>query len=186
MTFTSTQAAKAAASQSPAGDHFALLGLPRSYNVNLHDLEQAWRHLQAQVHPDRFATAAPAERRIAMQWASQANEAHRILRSPLRRARYLCELAGHSVQAESNTAMDPAFLMQQLEWREALEAGRQSSDAGALDSLEQELEEARAAIDDAVKKAFSVSPPDYTAAVARVREWMFIERLLEEIDLARP
>lgn len=187
MTSTPHPAAGAVApAASLADDHFALLGLPRSFVLDSQELEQAWRRLQAQVHPDRYATAAPAERRIAMQWASQVNEAYRTLRSPLRRARYLCELAGHPVQAESNTAMAPAFLMQQLEWREALEAGRQQGNGDGLDALEQELKAASAEIEAALKEAFALNPPDYAAAVARVREWMFIQRLLEEVDDSRP
>ncbi len=170
-------------------DHFALLGLPRSFVLDREALEHAWRELQGRVHPDRFATGSQAERRIAMQWASRVNEAHRVLRSPLRRARYLCELAGHDVSAETNTAMAPAFLMQQLEWREALDDARQAGDADALDALERELQEARAHIHDAVARELhepDQHAPNYELVVARVREWMFIERLFEEVDDARP
>lgn len=169
-----------------AHDHFALLGLPRQFAIDQAALEQAWRSLQAKVHPDRHATASAAEKRIAMQWASQVNEAYRILRSPLRRARYLCELAGHSVQAESNTAMAPAFLMQQMAWREALETAREGADAVALDALEQTLTQARNGLAAAVAQALDGAEPNLPAAVARVREWMFIERLFEELDAARP
>lgn len=175
-----------AEAQRLAHNHFALLGLPQQFAIQPSQLEASWRALQAKVHPDRYATASAAEKRIAMQWASQVNEAYRILRSPLRRARYLCELAGHSVQAESNTAMAPAFLMQQMAWREALEALQSNPDESALAALEHELAAARDDIAQSVAHALDTAEPQYPAAVTRVREWMFIERLFEELDAARP
>jgi len=167
-------------------DYFALFGLPHRFQQDRGTIDQVWRELQAKVHPDRYAAGSPTERRIAMQWASRVNEAHRVLRSPLFRARYLCELAGHPVQAENNTAMAPAFLMQQLEWREAIEVARQSGDAAAFDLIESELLEARRALVATVTQALDDESRDLPTAVARVREWMFLERLLEDIDVHRP
>ncbi|MFX5957017.1 Fe-S protein assembly co-chaperone HscB, partial [Acinetobacter baumannii] len=80
-------------------------------------------------HPDRFAHAGDAERRVAMQWAAHANEAYRTLRQPLKRAIYLLSLRGIDIQAANNTAMAPDFLMQQMEWREALQDAIQQRDA---------------------------------------------------------
>ncbi|WP_163768973.1 Fe-S protein assembly co-chaperone HscB, partial [Providencia stuartii] len=75
----------------------------------------------AEVHPDRFASEGAAAQRVAMQWAMRVNEGYQRLKDPLKRAAYLCELRGAPVQAENNTAMPPAFLMQQMAWREALD-----------------------------------------------------------------
>ena len=122
-------------------DHFSLFGLPARFDLDAQALESAWRTVAAQVHPDRFATASPAERRVAMQWAARANEAYRQLRDPLLRARYLCEQAGVDLQTESNTSMDTAFLMQQMTWREMMDDAR--NDAGVLAELRTELEDAR-------------------------------------------
>jgi molecular chaperone HscB len=72
-----------------ARNHFELLGLPAQYAVDPARLEHGYRELQSQVHPDRFAAATEAERRVAMQWATRVNEAYRTLRNPLERARYL-------------------------------------------------------------------------------------------------
>lgn len=166
-------------------DHFSLLGLPRRFGIDRTKLDSAWRDLQARVHPDRYASGSDAEKRIALQWASRVNEAYRVLRSPLQRARYLCEIAGFDVQAESNTAMAPAFLMQQMEWREALDEARAGAAADAFDTLSAELDDARQDMVSSLGKLLDGEPPDYAAAVARVREWMFIERLGEEIEAAQ-
>ncbi len=165
-------------------DHFALLGLPAQFTLDRPALDAAWRQAQAQVHPDRFAVGTPAERRVAMQWASQLNEAYRVLRSPLERARYLCEQAGQDLQVETNTAMSPAFLMQQLEWREALDDARAARDLAQLDTLGDELDAVRRTLVEQVRVLLD-EQQDSAAAAARVREWMFLEKFSDEIDTAR-
>lgn len=145
-------------------------------------LERAWRAVAAQVHPDRFATASPAERRVAMQWAARANEAYRQLRDPLLRARYLCEQAGVDLQTESNTSMDTVFLMQQMEWREMLDDARHDPDAQA--ALEAELAQARQQMNETLTTLLD-EQRDYPAAGSKVREWMFVEKLAQELAAAQ-
>ena len=91
-------------------DHFQLFDLPPRFALDTAALDSAYRSVQGQVHPDRFASGTAAENRVAMQWATQANEAYRTLKSPLRRAAYLCERAGVPIDAESNTTMPTEFL----------------------------------------------------------------------------
>lgn len=164
-------------------DHFSLFGLPSRFDLDAQALESAWRTVAAQVHPDRFATASPAERRVAMQWAARANEAYRQLRDPLLRARYLCEQAGVDLQTESNTSMDTAFLMQQMTWREMMDDAR--NDAGVLAELRTDLEDARQQMRAALTRLLD-EQRDYAAAGLKVREWMFVEKLAQELAQAHP
>lgn len=164
-------------------DHFSLFGLPSRFDLDAQALESAWRTVAAQVHPDRFATASPAERRVAMQWAARANEAYRQLRDPLLRARYLCEQAGVDLQTESNTSMDTAFLMQQMTWREMMDDAR--DDTGVLATLRTELEAARQQMRAALTRLLD-EQRDYAAAGLKVREWMFVEKLAQELAHAHP
>ncbi|WP_025135999.1 Fe-S protein assembly co-chaperone HscB [Achromobacter sp. DH1f] len=164
-------------------DHFSLFGLPARFDLDPQALETAWRTVAAQVHPDRFATASPAERRVAMQWAARANEAYRLLRDPLLRARYLCEQAGVDLQTESNTSMDTAFLMQQMTWREMLDDAR--DDADALAALQVELQDARVQMRTTLTRLLD-EQRDYAAAGLKVREWMFVEKLAQELAHAHP
>lgn len=164
-------------------DHFSLFGLPARFDLDAQALESAWRTVAAQVHPDRYATASPAERRVAMQWAARANEAYRQLRDPLLRARYLCEQAGVDLQTESNTSMDTAFLMQQMTWREMMDDAR--NDAGVLAELRTELEDARQQMRVALTRLLD-EQRDYAAAGLKVREWMFVEKLAQELAQAHP
>lgn len=164
-------------------DHFSLFGLSARFDLDAQALESAWRAVAAQVHPDRYATASPAERRVAMQWAARANEAYRVLRDPLLRARYLCEQAGIDLQTESNTSMDTAFLMQQMTWREMLDDARDDTDA--LAALQTELEAARVEMRATLTRLLD-NERDYAAAGLKVREWMFVEKLAQELAYAQP
>ena len=103
-----------------SADHFALFALPRQQALDEAALDQAFRQLQAQVHPDRHARADDAQRRLAMQWSTRVNEAYQTLKSPLRRARYLLTLLGCDPEVENNTAMPADFLLRQMELRETV------------------------------------------------------------------
>ncbi|WP_206951889.1 Fe-S protein assembly co-chaperone HscB [Trinickia acidisoli] len=159
--------------------HFDLFHLPTRFALDLEALEHAYRTVQAQVHPDRFAAAGEAQKRIAMQWATRANEAYQTLRDPLKRATYLLSLRGVDVGASENTAMEPAFLMQQMEWRERVEDAADARNVGALMMLLDELRD-----DERVRfERLSVlldSGADQPAAEA-VRQLMFLERVAGEI-----
>ena len=96
-------------------DDFTLFGLPERHALDRAEVDARWRQLQAEVHPDRFAGDGAAAQRIAMQWAVRVNEAYQRLKDPLKRGAYLCELRGVPINAENNTAMPGAFLMQQME-----------------------------------------------------------------------
>ena len=162
-------------------DHFALFELPRVFRLDVAELDARYRNVQGQVHPDRFAHAGAAERRLSMQWATHANEAYRALKKPLERAKYLLHLAGHDVQAENNTAMPADFLMEQMEWREAVMEARNGGDHHELERLHNRLRaeiqgrysELEVLLDDA---------GDLDGATDRVRRLMFLEKLLHEID----
>ena len=164
-------------------NHFELFQLPQRFAIDTRALEQAYHRVQSQAHPDKFAHASDAEKRVAMQWATRANEAYQTLKSPLRRARYLCELNGVDLQTESNTAMAPAFLMQQMEWREMLDDARR--DAAAAAALKTELDAAQDGMRRQVCELLD-GRRDYAAAAVRVREWLFIDKLAQELAALRP
>ncbi len=159
--------------------HFDLLHLPAQFALDETALDAAYRTVQTQVHPDRFAAAGDAQKRIAMQWATRANEAYRTLRDPLKRASYLLSLRGVDIGAENNTAMEPAFLMQQMEWREGIEDAAAARNVDALDALLAELREERRIRVERLGTLLD-SGADQAAAEA-VRQLMFIERVASEV-----
>lgn len=161
-------------------DHFSLFGLPPAFALDAASLEGAYRDLQAKVHPDRHASAGEAEKRVSMQWSVRVNEAYRTLRDPVQRARYLLEMHGVDAGFETNTAMPPAFLMRQMELREALEEAR---DAAALDALSQSLRKERMALEAELAAKIDLEH-DYAAAGGVLRELQFLARFGEDITNA--
>ncbi len=158
-------------------DDFTLFGLPPGFAMDRAVLDERWKQLQRQAHPDRFTTQGSAAQRVAMQWSVRINEAYSRLKDPLKRAGYWCELHGAAVNAESNTAMPPAFLMQQMEWREALDG---ADDAAALENLLGETAAARQQLH--AQLAHSIDQQgDAAGAVQHVRALMFVERFAEEV-----
>lgn len=159
-------------------DDFELFGLPRRFAQDRAAIDARWRALQAEVHPDRFAAEGAAAQRVAVQYAVRVNEAYQRLKDPLKRAAYLCELAGQPVDAENNTAMSPAFLVQQMAWREALD---DAHGAPAVQSLADEVDAARRSALAAIGRALD-EQRDAAAAVQQVRGLMFVERFAEDIE----
>jgi len=162
-------------------DYFALFGLPRAFRIDAAQLDHAYHGLQGRVHPDRHAHLPEAERRLSMQWATQVNEAYRTLRKPLLRASYLLSLAGADTGHESNMAMSPAFLIEQMEWREAVAEARAAGDHHELASQMKRLNEQAAQIHAAIERHLDAER-DYPAAADAVRRLMFVEKLEQEIE----
>ena len=76
------------------GDYFSFFGLPRKLSIDLKDLEQRFRSLSRQFHPDYFYTASAPERLASLERASYLNDAYRVLKQPLDRAEYLLKVEG--------------------------------------------------------------------------------------------
>ena len=108
--------------------HFELFGLPQSFTIDRAQLDSRYRDLQRATHPDRYVNAGDRERRLSMQQAARINEGYKVLKDPLLRGRYLLELAGYAFGDEHHTTSDAAFLMEQMELREALGEVRDAGD----------------------------------------------------------
>ncbi|MEZ7847106.1 MAG: Fe-S protein assembly co-chaperone HscB [Polaromonas sp.] len=157
---------------------FELFQLPVQFAQSRAVVDARWKELQREAHPDKFAAQGAAAQRLAMQWSVRINEAYQRLKDPLKRASYLCELHGARINAENNTAMPPAFLIQQMEWREALE------DAATLAQLEAIAEETSAAEQTqlaVIAQSLDVAQ-DPAKAANEVRSLMFIQRFGTEVD----
>jgi molecular chaperone HscB len=157
---------------------FELFAVPATFAQDRGVLDARWKELQREAHPDRFAAQGTAAQRVAMQWSVRINEAYQRLKDPIRRASYICELHDAPLNAEDNTAMPGTFLMQQMEWREALD---EVGDAAALESLQAEVEVARARALSSLDWLID-EKGDYPAAAQQVRALMFIERFGQDVE----
>lgn len=160
--------------------HFELFGIEPRFDVDMAALEHAYREIQAQVHPDRFAHLSDAERRASMQWATHVNGAFQTLKSPVARAKYLLGLAGGDAEGREQGALAPAFLVEQMEWREKVEAARDARDLAALSTLDAEsgaeLRNAQIELGSAFDR-----DRDNGAARAALYRLMFIDKLRADI-----
>lgn len=157
---------------------FELFNVPVQFFQDSAVLDARWKELQREAHPDKFAAQGAAAQRLAMQWSVRINEAYRRLKDPLKRATYLCELHGAPINAETNTAMPADFLMQQMEWREALD------DAETLQNIEEiasELNQDERGQLSKLEQLIDVQK-DFVAASKQVRSLMFTQRFASEID----
>ena len=157
---------------------FELFDVPARFEQDRAQLDARWKALQREAHPDRFAAEGAAAQRVAMQWSVRINEAYQRLKDPLKRAAYLCELRGAPVQAENNTAMPAAFLMQQMAWRETLE---DTDSPAGLEALADEVADQQRQVQHELARLLDVAQAP-AQAVGQVRALMFIERFTQELN----
>ena len=163
-------------------NYFELLGLATQFEIDLTLLDQHYRTLQSEVHPDRFVTASANERMQSMQVATQTNEAYQTLKNTTARARYLLQLNGVETLEESNTAMPADFLMLQMEWREAIDDANTAKDVSALEALLDEIKQMTKALSKNLSTQFAEKA--YEMASESVRKLSFIDKIRADIHRA--
>lgn len=161
--------------------YFELFQIPASYDVDLNLLQHRYRELQKRVHPDKYASASPQERRISMQQTSLINQALHTLKHPVERAVYLIQLKQPGYTIGNQTTTDASFLMEQMEMREKLQAVRDLEDP--IVELEKVLNDVQWKLDHyAVEfsRAYEVGALD--DAKEAVRKLQFLYKAKTEID----
>ena len=162
-------------------NYFEIFGLPQDFHLKTQDLTERYHELQKAVHPDRFATASDRDRRMAVQQAANINEAFAVLKSPLKRARYLLILAGVDFDDEKETTQDPEFLMEQMELRESVAAVRELDDPfTGLADLMQTITQKKDAMLDVITG--QIESKCYADAKIEVQKLQFFEKLLLECE----
>ena len=166
-----------------SSNFFELFGLPVAFELDAGLLQTRYRDVQRNVHPDRFATATEQEKRIALQYATRVNEAYQTLRQPLSRARYLLELRGVDTTADASVH-DAAFLMQQMELREALAEVRSATDPLAeIDAQMRSITGLRKELLEGLAGLFAADDADASgSALDAVRKLQFVDKLLAEAE----
>lgn len=166
-----------------SNNHFELFGLNVGFGVDHETLALRYRDLQKSVHPDRFVNASDQERRLSLQQSALVNEAYRILKSPLERARYLLELNARPLD-DSDTSMPMDFLLEQMELREAMEAVHSATvPLDALTKIRNTLEEKERTLVMELEGLFAnMSDASLQTAMEVVRKMQFILRLLTETE----
>ena len=160
-------------------NYFELFKLPQTFSLDVATLESNYRKIQSESHPDRFVTASSAEKLASMQTATIANEAYQTLKSPGLRAAYLLSLQGVTAIDEKNNQMPADFLMQQMEWREAIEDAENASDVSTLESLLDEIGTAGKSLQESLKSQFQHN--QLSEATESTRKLIFMDKVRADI-----
>ncbi len=162
--------------------HFALFGLPERFRCPTEALDRAYRALQTEVHPDRFAAAAEAERRMALQASARVNEAYRTLKDPVARAEYLLTLRDGGASAADDRRLPLQFLERQLERRERADVAERARDAAMLEALLVEVRAEAQALEEQLAGLLDTDGAWETAR-ATAREFRFLAKLAADLDV---
>jgi len=166
-----------------SANFFDLFGLNAAFTINNSLLVTQFQELQKQLHPDKFASESDMARRWSMQAASRVNEGYQTLKNDLRRATYLLALQGVSIDEETDTQMAPQFLMEQMEYREALEEAEFAQDSmQALDVIRKQLKAGVA--EQTAAFGAEAGKQDWVQARLIVRQWQFLDKLAGEVKRA--
>lgn len=165
-------------------NYFELFGMPAGFVLDGSELASRYRELQKVVHPDRFAASGEQSQRLSLQSATLVNEAYETLKDPLKRAQYLLAMKGHDADPQQATLNDPAFLMQQMELREALAGVAAAEDPHArLDALLAEIGGMiKSQVAQLVVQFEDSSPGQLVAAAQTVQKMQFLNKLHAEAE----
>lgn len=167
-----------------SSDPFAVLGVDRSFEVDVSDLRKRLLRLSRQLHPDFFAGEDPELRERATRNSAELNAAYPRLEDSVRRAETLVALGG-GPDASEERQMPQAFLMEVMEWNEALEELRESPDAGDLEGLKNELNDQREQQLEALARGLTPLPPKGADAYRSLRQTLnairYVDRALGEL-----
>jgi len=159
--------------------YFQLFNIPESFEIDIKMLSDTFRELQRNVHPDKFASSSDQERRLAMQRATQVNEAFQTLKNPLKRGQYLLSLKGVEIDTQQANSMDQMFLFEQMELREKLEnIPKQADPIIALTQFMDRIELGSKKFTHELSQQFKQE--DYTACQDTIRKLQFFYKLHEE------
>jgi len=163
-----------------SSDAFALLGLPKAFDLDPKLIEEAFFAKTKELHPDRFATAPAAERVAALSRSRALNDAYQVVKRPVSRAEAL--LADAGVTIGDNERLEPAFLGRVLELREELAEAKVAKDLPTIGTLKTAMGKRRQQV--LVEIADKFKANELADVKARLIALRYIDRYIEECDHA--
>ncbi|MBD1228013.1 co-chaperone HscB [Xenorhabdus griffiniae] len=162
-------------------DYFTLFGLPARYAIDREQLVTRYQELQRQFHPDRFANQPEREKALALQQAATINDGYQTLKHPLKRAEYMLSQQGFDLSNEQHTMQDTAFLMQQLELREELDAIEHRADSEtALNDFSSRLHKMIKTRSEQMEQQLNAA--EWSIAADTVRKLRFLDKLQQQVE----
>jgi molecular chaperone HscB len=157
-------------------NYFELFNLPEKFQIDSEKLQENYRSIQKEIHPDRFATSTENEKVQSMIKSTQVNDAYQTLKSPTKRAKYILSLH----KSVEKITLPPDFLMQQMEWEEHLED---------IEKNNKELDQFKLAINKKYKEYSLLlskqidNDQNWNEAAITIDKLYFVEKLLHKINI---
>ena len=157
-------------------NYFELFNLPEKFQIDSVKLQENYRSIQKEIHPDRFATSTENEKVQSMIKSTQVNDAYQTLKSPTKRAKYILSLH----KSVEKITLPPDFLMQQMEWEEHLED---------IEKNNKELDQFKLAINKKYEEYSLMlstqidNDQNWNEAAITIDKLYFVEKLLHKINI---
>lgn len=137
-------------------DYYELLGIPRSLDLSLDELQKRYYELSRQLHPDRFMQKPEAEQQRALDLSSALNDAYRTLKDRVKRAQYMLSLEGFDIGEQRSKDVPPELLEEVFELNMALEEMRSGDDSARpqLEAAEKTFTGMLAGVDEQLEALF--------------------------------
>ena len=179
-------------SPAPSPGPFAVFGLAPAFAVDAKALKQRLLKLSRLLHPDYYAAGDAATRATAERNTALLNESYELLADPVQRADWLVRSLGGPAEGEQR-GMPKAFLVEVLEWNEALDAARESQPGSAqraalaqLDAtLRAQREDTLAALGALLTPLPPRASPPLAEARAQLNALRYLEKTLADIEALR-
>ena len=158
-------------------NYFELFNLPEKFQIDSVKLQENYRSIQKEIHPDRFATSTENEKVQSMIKSTQVNDAYQTLKSPTKRAKYILSLH----RSVEKITLPPDFLMQQMEWEEHLED---------IEKNNKELDQFKLTINKKYEEYSLMlstqidNDQNWNEAAITIDKLYFVEKLLHKINIA--
>jgi len=163
-------------------DPFDTLGVEPRFDLDPDKLAERHRDLSRALHPDRYAGAPAAERRLALGKAIEVNDAYRVLKDPVRRAEALLRRAGVPVGETVEPKPSQALLMDMMERREELADARRAKDLQTVHKMAASVRDRERAVLELLGRALSSDKSAAAQALPHLGELRYLRRFLDEVS----
>ncbi len=163
-------------------DPFQTLGVEPRFDLDPDALAQRHRDLSRALHPDRYASAPAAERRLALGRAIEVNDAFRVLKDPVRRAEALLRRAGVPVGETAEPRPSQALLMDMMERREELADARRSKDLAVVHKLAESVRGRERVVLGLLGQTLAADASAISTALPHLGELRYLRRFLDEVS----
>ena len=163
-------------------NHFEVMGLPRSFEIDSGELERLYQSLTLEMHPDFFGAAPEEQKRLSEKLSVMLNAAYSTLHEPTSRATYLLSLyvRGKNLQTDK---LPEGFLQEMFFFQESLDEILESDDQSALRKMNEDLQKRSISIESNYATLFKKleTTLESTEILQQLQTQLNIERYLRRL-----